>query len=75
MNIRILPVRAYCTCTIIDLVRVLRVHVLYLLRITLMQIGVLDPALSLAGGALAKSYSARNLSPRPNAWRQYSFFW
>ena len=29
--------------------------------------------------AVAKSYSARNLSPRPNAWRnvwrEYSFFW
>ena len=45
-----------------------------------MQIGVFNPALSLlAGDALAKSYGARNLSPRPNAWRnawrQYSFFW
>ena len=41
----------------------------YLLRNILMTTGVFDPALSLAGGALAKSYSARNLSPRPNAWR------
>jgi hypothetical protein len=41
----------------------------YLLRNILMQNGVFDPALSLAGAALAKSYSARNLSPRPNAWR------
>ena len=44
-----------------------------------MTTGVFDPALSLARDALAKSYSARNLSPRPNAWRnawrQYSFFW
>eukprot|EP01043_Picozoa_sp_COSAG02_P015054 COSAG02_NODE_632_length_19286_cov_1518.762235_15_plen_63_part_00 len=51
----------------------------YLLRHILMQISVFDPALSLAEAALAKSYSARNLSPRPNAWRnvwrQYSFFW
>jgi hypothetical protein len=35
----------------------------YLLRNILMPIGVFDPALSLAGAALAKSYSARNLSP------------
>eukprot|EP01051_Picozoa_sp_SAG22_P037824 SAG22_NODE_19086_length_278_cov_0.815642_1_plen_48_part_10 len=41
----------------------------YLLRHILMQISVFDPALSLAEAALAKSYSARNLSPRPNAWR------
>ena len=51
----------------------------YLLRNILMTTGVFDPALSLAGDALAKSYSARNLSPRPNAWRnvwrEYSFFW
>ena len=38
----------------------------YLLRIILMQIGVFDPALGLAGGPLAKSYGARKLSPRPN---------
>ena len=43
--------------------------VYYLLRNILMTTGVFDPALSLAGGALASSYSARNLSPRPNAWR------
>eukprot|EP01043_Picozoa_sp_COSAG02_P072455 COSAG02_NODE_13663_length_1365_cov_2.498420_3_plen_44_part_01 len=42
---------------------------IYLLRITLMQNGVFDPALRLAQGGLAESYSARNLSPRPNAWR------
>eukprot|EP01043_Picozoa_sp_COSAG02_P116897 COSAG02_NODE_53358_length_302_cov_0.896552_1_plen_52_part_10 len=44
-----------------------------------MQIGASDPGLGLAGAPLAESYSARNLSPGPNAWlkvwRQYSFFW
>ena len=41
----------------------------YLLRIILIANGFSDPALGLVEGPLAESYSARNLSPRPNGWR------
>ena len=41
----------------------------YLLRIILMKNGYYDPSLGLAEGSRAESYGARNLSPRPNGWR------